>query len=133
VAEERKKRILVVEDEPEIQELIRTMLVRVGWEAVAALDVPQAVNILRAKPLPDVVLLDLMLPGIDGFELLRQMRAKPVFDNLPVVIVSALADPESIRKGLDLGADRYVTKMGIATNLIKTVQDVLRSGRRKSE
>ncbi|MBL8164823.1 MAG: response regulator [Anaerolineae bacterium] len=133
MAEERKKRILVVEDEPDIQEMIHTMLQRVGWETVAALDVPQAVNVLRTKPLPDVVLLDLMLPGIDGFELLRQMRAKPVFDNLPVIIVSALADPESIRKGLDLGADRYVTKVGIATNLIKTVQEVLRNGRRKAE
>lgn len=133
MAAERKKRVLVVEDEPEIQQLIRTMLERVGWEVVSALDVPQAVNILRAKPLPDVMLLDLMLPGIDGYELLRQMRAKPVFDNLPVIIVSALADPDSIRKGLDLGADRYVTKMGIATNLVKTIQDVLRNGRRKTE
>lgn len=133
MAAERKKRVLVVEDEPEIQQLIRTMLERVGWEVVSALDVPQAVNILRAKPLPDVMLLDLMLPGIDGYELLRQMRAKPVFDKLPVIIVSALADPDSIRKGLDLGADRYVTKMGIATNLVKTIQDVLRNGRRKTE
>jgi len=131
VAEDSKKRILVVEDDQSVQEMIRIMLERVGYETILASDVAAAVQVLRAKPLPDVVLLDLMLPDIDGFELLRQMRAKSVFDNLPIIIVSAIVDPEKIRKGLELGADRYVTKPGIVHNLIKTVQDVLRNGRRK--
>jgi DNA-binding response OmpR family regulator len=73
-----------------------------------------------------------MLPEISGLELLRQIRAKDVFDDLPVVIVSALADPDQIRKGFDLGADRYVTKPAIAHNLVKTVQEVLRAGRRRT-
>jgi DNA-binding response OmpR family regulator len=61
------------------------------------------------------------------------MRAKEVFDNLPVVIVSALADPDQIRQGFDLGADRYVTKPAITHNLVKTVVEVLRTGRRRIE
>lgn len=127
-----KKRILVVEDEPAIQDMIRILLERVGFEALPALNAAQAVQILRGKPLPDAVLLDLMLPDVDGLELLRQMREKSTFEDLPVIIVSALADPEQIRKGFEVGADRYVTKPAISTNLVKTVQDVLKNGRRKS-
>lgn len=127
-----KKRVLVVEDELDVQDMIRILLERVGYEVQAALDVPRAVESLRNPPLPDVVLLDLMLPGIDGLEMLRQMRAKTYFDAVPVIIVSALADPDRIRQGLEAGADRYITKPGIPHNLVKTVQDVIRDGRRKS-
>lgn len=129
---EQRKRILVIEDEPPVQDMIKTLLERSGFDVMQAYHVEQAVQILRdSRPLPDLVVLDLMLPDIDGFELLRQMRSKSIFDALPVVIVSALADPEQIRKGLSLGADRYVTKPGIMHNLVKTVLEVLRTGRRK--
>ena len=131
--EQQRKRVLVVEDEPAVQDMIRILLERTGYEVATAFNVPDAVEILRARPLPDIVLLDLMLPGIDGMELLRQMRAKDYFDNLPVIIVSALADPDKIREGLEAGADRYVTKPGIAHNLVKTVNEVIKSGRRKPE
>jgi len=133
LAEQKKKRILVVEDETDVQDMIRLMLERVGYEAIPALNVPAAVEILRAQPLPDVMLLDLMLPGISGLELLKQMREKSYFDNVPVIIVSAMADPDKIREGLDMGADRYITKPGIAHNLLKTIQTVLRDGRRKPD
>ncbi len=130
MAVERKTRILVVDDDTDLQVLVKTLLERVGMEALPALDVASAVQILRSRPLPDLVLLDLMLPDISGLELLRQMRSKEVFDHLPVVILSALADPKEIRQGLDMGADRYLTKPYIAHNLVKTVQDVLRTGRK---
>jgi two-component system alkaline phosphatase synthesis response regulator PhoP len=130
VASEGKKRILVIDDERDIQELIRAILERFGYELISALDVGSAVEVLRQKPLPDLVLLDLMLPDVDGLELLRQIRETKVFDNLPVIIVSALADSDSIRKGLDMGADRYITKPAIGHNLLKTVQEVLKTGRR---
>ncbi len=130
MAAENAKRILIVEDEPEMQDLMRSLLERIGLEIISAYDVATAVQLLRTPPLPDAVLLDLMLPEISGLELLRQMRTKEAFDELPVIIVSALADPEQIRKGFELGADRYVTKPAIAHNLVKTVVEVLRSGRR---
>jgi CheY-like chemotaxis protein len=132
VASENRKRVLIVEDEPEMQDLMRSLLERVGLEVASAYDVATAVQVLRGKPLPDLVLLDLMLPEISGMELLRQIRGKDVFDELPVIIVSALADPDQIRKGFELGADRYVTKPAIAHNLVKTVQEVLRAGRRRA-
>jgi CheY-like chemotaxis protein len=132
VASENRIRVLIVEDEQDMQDLMRSLLERVGLEIISAYDVTTAVQVLRRKPLPNLVLLDLMLPEISGLELLRQIRAKDVFDDLPVVIVSALADPDQIRKGFDLGADRYVTKPAIAHNLVKTVQEVLRAGRRRT-
>ena len=130
MASEEKKRILVVDDEPAMQELIRVILERFGFELITALNVNTAVEVLRQKPLPDLVLLDMMMPDIDGLELLRQIRETKVFDNLPVVIVSAAVDSDRIRKGLDMGADRYITKPAISHNLLKTVQEVLKTGRR---
>ncbi|MBA3873963.1 MAG: response regulator [Anaerolineae bacterium] len=130
MSSEEKKRILVVDDEPAMQELIRLILERWGFELIPALNVATAVEILRQKPLPDLVLLDMMLPDIDGLELLRQIRETKVFDNLPIIIVSAAVDSDRIRKGLDMGADRYITKPAISHNLLKTVQEVLKTGRR---
>ena len=130
MASEDQRRILVIDDDPAMQELIRVILERFGFELVPALNVGSAVEILRQKNLPDLVLLDMMLPDIDGLELLRQIRETKVFDNLPVIIVSAMADSDRIRKGLDMGADRYITKPAISHNLLKTVQEVLKTGRR---
>jgi DNA-binding response OmpR family regulator len=125
--------VLVVDDDREILNLVKMLLNRVGVEVMIAETAAAAAEILRQPPLPDLVVLDLMLPDVSGMELLRQMRAKPVFDDLPVVILSALADPKEIRQGLDTGADRYVTKPYIGTNLISVVQDLLRNGRRREQ
>ena len=86
---------------------------------------------LRSGSLPDLVILDMMLPDVSGVEFLRQMRAKSTYDQLPVLILSALIDPERIRAALDAGADRYLTKPYIANNLLTVVQDMLRTGRRQ--
>lgn len=126
-----KRRILVVDDDPELQELVRVLLTHAGMEPIPAETANAAAQVLRKLPLPDLVLLDMMLPDVSGLELLKQMRAKAVFNDLPVVILSALADPEQIRDGLKAGADRYITKPYIAGNLVNTVQEVLRAGRRK--
>jgi DNA-binding response OmpR family regulator len=125
--------VLVVDDDREILNLVNMLLARVGLEVIMAETAAAAAQVLRQQPLPNLVILDLMLPDVSGMELLRQMRAKEVFDRLPVVILSALADPKEIREGLDAGADRYVTKPYIANNLIHVVQDLLRNGRREQK
>jgi len=126
------KYVLVVEDEQGMQNLVRVMLGRAGMDTVQCFNVESAVNVLRTQPLPELVLLDLMLPDVSGIELLRQMRAKDYFDSVPIIILSAIADPNKIREALTLGADRYVIKTAISHSLIRTVQDVLKSGRRKT-
>lgn len=131
---ENKKRILVVDDDRDLQQLVRLLLEHIGIEAIPALTAASAAQILRtAKPLPELVILDMMLPDVSGLELLRQMRAKEVFDDLPILILSALADPNQIREGLNAGADRYITKPYIASNLTTVVQELLRAGRRREK
>jgi len=130
VAEEQA-RILVVDDDPALQKLVRTLLERAGMLPISAMNASEAAQILRARPLPDAIVLDLMLPDISGVEFLRQMRQKESYRDLPVLILSALADPDQIREGLSVGADRYLTKPVLGNNLIPYVQDLLRTGRRK--
>ncbi len=125
-----KKRVLVVDDDPELLQLVRVLLGRINAEAIMAENAEIAAQILVSGPLPDLVILDMMLPDVSGVEFLRQMRSKSVFDNLPVLILSALIDPERIRAALDAGADRYLTKPYIANNLLTVVQDILRTGRK---
>jgi len=108
------------------------LLAHIGIETIAAETAAAAAQVLRHEPLPDLVLLDLMLPDVSGLELLRQMRSKKYFDKLPVIILSVLADPEQIREGLNAGADRYITKPYISNNLTNVVLDVLRTGRRQN-
>ena len=127
-----RPRILVVDDDPSLQKLVGVLLGRANMEAVEAINATEAARILKTGPLPDLVILDLMLPDISGIEFLRQMRQKATFDELPVLILSALADPEQIREGLATGADRYLTKPYLANNLVATVQDLLRTGRKTS-
>ncbi len=125
-----KKRVLVVDDDPELLQLVRVLLGRINAEAIMAENAEIAAQSLVSGPLPDLVILDMMLPDVSGVEFLRQMRSKSVFDNLPVLILSALIDPERIRAALDAGADRYLTKPYIANNLLTVVQDILRTGRK---
>ena len=133
MAVENKPRVLVVDDDRELLGLVNMLLTRVGIEVITAETANAAAQVLRQTPLPNLVILDMMLPDVSGLELLRQMRAKEMFDSLPVLILSALADPKEIRDGLDAGADRYVTKPYIAHNLTGAVQDLLRNGRREQK
>ncbi|NWF67550.1 MAG: response regulator [Chloroflexi bacterium] len=132
MSEQRKPRILVVDDDVALQKLIAVLLEHAGMEVVAAPNAAAAAQALKAPPLPEVLVLDLMLPDVSGLEFLRQLRSKDAFNDLPVLILSALADPDQIRNGLQIGADRYLTKPYLANNLVSTVQDLLRTGRRKT-
>lgn len=131
-SEEKKARILVIDDDPSLQKLVKSLLMRANMEPVIAMNAAEAAQALRNPPLPDVLVLDLMLPDVSGITFLRQIRAKEVFADIPVVILSAMADPDTIREGLNAGADRYLTKPYLANNLIKTLQEVLRVGRNKT-
>ncbi len=128
---EEKSRVLVVDDDPGLHKLVVILLQRAGMEPISAMNATEAAQKLRERPLPDVIVLDLMLPDVSGIDFLKQMREKKVFENLPVVILSALADPDQIREGLQSGADRYLTKPYLANNLVSTLQEVLKSGRKR--
>jgi DNA-binding response OmpR family regulator len=129
VSESKQAPIIVaIDDDPELLTLIAMLLRRIGAEAKTFYDSRAALQYLKNET-PDLIILDLMLPDVDGFEILRQVRAHKRFDAVPILILSAKADPSSIRRGLDNGADGYVTKPYIANSLIDRVRLLLSAGR----
>jgi len=125
-----QRRVLAIDDDPELLQLIAILLTRVGIQPILAESAIQAAGVLRQPPLPDLIILDLMLPDISGIDFLKQLRAKAIFDAVPVLVLSALAEPTEIRAALDAGADRYLTKPYLANNLLSVVNDLIRTGRR---
>jgi two-component system, OmpR family, phosphate regulon response regulator PhoB len=130
VTDETQATILVVDDDPALQRLVVALLKRAGMDAFSAMNAMEAAEHLKQGAKPDLMVLDLMMPEISGIEFLHDLRLQSEYDYLPVIILSALADPEKIREGLDAGADRYLTKPYLANNLVKTVNEVLEQGRR---
>jgi two-component system, OmpR family, alkaline phosphatase synthesis response regulator PhoP len=116
------KTILVVDDAPNIVELLRLYLEGAGYATVVATDGPAAVELHR-KHRPDLVILDLMLPGMDGFEVCRAIRREA---DTPVLMLTARTDEVDAIVGLELGADDYVTKPFNPRALVARVKAILR-------
>jgi len=116
------QRILVVDDDPTVGEVVARYLEHAGYAVTVVADGQVALDKALADP-PDLVVLDLMLPGLDGLEVFRRLRARfPV----PVVMLTALGDESDRLVGLELGADDYVTKPFSPRELVLRVQSVLR-------
>ena len=122
-----KGTVLVVDDEPEIREIIRFHLEREGFAVRAAPDGQQALDECRAAA-PTLVVLDLMMPRMDGLELCRRLRGEARTRNLPILMLSAKGSEADIVLGLGLGADDYLSKPFSAGELVARVQAVLRRG-----
>ncbi len=119
------KTILVVDDEEDILELVRFNLVREGYTIVCAASGESAWQILGQSRI-DLLVLDLMLPGMDGLELARRIKSDAQLSGLPIVMLSAKGEEADIVTGLELGADDYVTKPFSPRVLIARVRAVLR-------
>lgn len=117
--------ILVVEDEPAIQELIACNLELAGYRALRAGSAEQALQIVREQ-LPDLIVLDWMLPGINGVELARRLRGDKRTQAVPVIMLTARVDEQDKLVGLDTGADDYITKPFSPRELNARVKAVLR-------
>lgn len=116
--------ILLVEDDATIREMTQLSLERDGFVVDTAADGPAWLEAFRAGS-PDLVLLDVMLPDADGFDILLKMRAHPVLKSVPVIMLTAKATRESVLRGLAGGADGYITKPFEVDSLIKAVSTVL--------
>lgn len=117
-------KILIVEDEPSVGEVVSLYLSRAGYEVTSVGDGRTALEKL-AKSIPDLVVLDLMLPNVDGREILSFVRS---ISDVPVIILTALRDESDRIAGLDLGADDYITKPFSPQELVSRVRAVLRRG-----
>jgi len=103
-------RVFIAEDEPNILESLSFLLGREGWEVTSALDGNAALEQLNNQALPDVVILDIMLPHRNGFEILRQLRASPRTRKLPVIVLTAKGQEKDRKTAQEIGADAFVTK-----------------------
>lgn len=101
--------ILVVEDEPAIQELLTLNITQAGHHALRALSVEQA-QLLMREALPDLIILDWMLPGISGIEFARKLKSDEFTKTIPIIILTARGEEIDKVRGLEVGADDYVTK-----------------------
>lgn len=105
-----RPRVLIVEDEPDNQEIVRAVVEdMVGCRAVLASDGLEALS-RASEQTPDLVLLDLMLPKLDGYEVARQLRRDPLTKNVPIIAITALARPKDRARASEAGCDDYVDK-----------------------
>lgn len=121
----KKEYILVVDDEEDILELVRYHLEREGFVVKCSGSGEEALDMARTTT-PDLLVLDLMLPGIDGLEVARLLKADPASKDLPIVMLTAKGEEADVVTGLELGADDYVTKPFSPRVLIARVRAVLR-------
>ena len=117
--------ILIVEDEESILELIAINLHQAGFNPIRSLNAEYAENLIR-EALPDLIILDWMLPGMSGVEFAKRVRGNPNTKNIPIIMLTAKSDESNKLKGLDTGADDYMTKPFSPKELIARIKAVLR-------
>ncbi|HSI21533.1 MAG TPA: phosphate regulon transcriptional regulator PhoB [Methylophilaceae bacterium] len=117
--------ILIIEDEPAIQELLTLNITQAGHNPIRALSVEQAQQLMR-ETMPDLILLDWMLPGMSGIEFARRLKSDEYSKNIPIIMLTARSEEIDKIRGLDVGADDYVTKPFSPRELNARIKAVLR-------
>lgn len=125
-----KQKILVVEDDPHILKLIQYNLEKAGFDCLAAAAGDQAFEILDRQRV-DLIVLDIMLPGMDGFELCKEIKKKQAWAAIPILMLTARAEEIDRVLGLELGADDYMVKPFSPRELILRIKAILRRGESK--
>jgi two-component system, cell cycle response regulator DivK len=125
-----KQRILVVEDTEDNRQILRDLLSSAGYEIIEAADGESGVS-MAAKELPDLILMDIQLPVIDGYEATRRIKADPTTRHIPVVAVTSYALVGDEAKAREAGCDGYVAKPFSPRHLLETVREFLGRAHRK--
>ena len=119
-------KILIVDDDITVTELMKALVKMDGHEPTTVNDSLQAVEVAKSVH-PDLITLDLMMPGLTGFEVCKLLSDDPDFSNTPIVIVSAKDDPESKQKAMEAGARDYITKPFNVDEFIATIKSLVRT------
>lgn len=125
-----KEKILVVDDEEDILELVRYNLVKDGYRVTCVSSGEQAIQKLREET-PNVILLDLMLPGMDGLDVCKKLRTNPATAGIPIIMITAKGEDADIVTGLELGADDYLTKPFSPRVLLARIRAILRRNKQE--
>src|SRR4030095_9125307 len=118
-------RILIVDDNPTNVKVLQTRLAAEGYEVITAADGDEGLATARQQT-PDLILLDVMMPKLDGFEVCRRLRGDPTFPFTPIIMVTAMADSRDVVAGLEAGGDEYLTKPVDHAALAARVNSLLR-------
>lgn len=124
-------RVLVVEDEPENRLFIGLMLRTEGYDVLEAEDGQCALELLARERLPELILLDVMMPGLNGWQVFQRLRQDPRLAKIPVVMLTALAQRSDVERAVELGVDGYLTKPFEPADLIHTMEETLNRGVRQ--
>ncbi len=128
----KKKKIMVVEDEPIIVQLFRINFELRGYQVVGT-EGPTNVLEKVIEEEPDLIMLDLLMPGKTGWDVLEELKANPKTASIPVIICSVIAKPEDIQRGEEMGASAYVTKPFDLRELVSIVEKILGTGEEEGE
>jgi two-component system alkaline phosphatase synthesis response regulator PhoP len=127
-----KGTICIVEDEEDIREILEIQLKREGYTAITADTGEKGLRLIR-EHVPQLVLLDVMLPGMDGFDVCRALRSEKSTREIPVIMLTARGEEADVVTGLEIGADDYITKPFSPRVVISRIKSVLRRGQRSNE
>ncbi|GGK46283.1 MULTISPECIES: response regulator transcription factor [Flavobacteriaceae] len=119
------KKILIVDDEPNIVMSLEYIFKKENFEVFIARDGSEAIEIAEDN-LPDIILLDIMMPNVDGYQVLKHLKKNPKLDNIKVLFLSAKNKVSDIELGLQLGADKYISKPFSTKKLVKEVKELLK-------
>lgn len=119
------KRILIVDDEPSIIVPLQFLMQQNGYETAVAFSGEEAMETIAEKA-PDLILLDIMLPIIDGFEVCQRVRENPQWNKIRIILLTAMGGDANVAKGMALGADAYITKPFSNTEVIEKVKELLK-------
>jgi CheY-like chemotaxis protein len=126
VANSNSKTILIIDDSTTNVVLLQAVLNNKGYSIETALNVKDAFSIMSRK-MPDLILLDLLMPRINGYEFLKEIKSSDKTSNIPIIVVSALTDQENIQKSMQLGANEFITKPVDIQKLLEMVGTVLQN------
>ncbi len=120
-----RQKILIVDDEMDALLALKVALETQGYNIAEAKDGYEAIDKVRSE-IPDLILLDLMIPGIDGFEVCRQLKSNPMYKHIPIIMLTARGEVDDKVEGIELGADDYVTKPFNLKELKARIKMILR-------
>lgn len=122
------EKILIVDDEPDIREVLRFRLEKAGYEVVTAMDGKDCLKKVEAEK-PDLIILDIMMPGMNGFQVCKLLKEK---SDIPVIMLTVLAHEKDLSKGLEKGASCFISKPFNIVDLLVEIQTILKKGENDS-
>lgn len=123
---EEKQKILIVDDEPNIVMSLDFLLRKAGYELFIARNGQEAMDLVLTKK-PQLILLDIMMPGMDGYEVCREVKNKKGYERTKVIFLSAKSKPKDIEEGMKAGADEYITKPFSNKQLLQKIKEIVNS------